>query len=392
MDISWVIYFWICVIGAVHANVKSKVKCQHELMEVDIFRTSPQARIYLHHLKNYPDEGCQPQIKKGIATFRLSILDRDLSRCGMTRVLNTMTGQKVYYHQIVVEEPSDSSKHILKVQCVITEVTVQPGINFGNYTLIPTNHTVVRRNVLPAGFQEEEHITDAASITQSAPSPELGIGVRQNGVLVTGELSVSPGTPLQMEIYLKPDSAPTYGLLVTHMQVRDKIDNATQEEAIIFNGCSVDPYLFENFNTIDGDFLTAKFRAFKFPDSNYVQFRGTVNVCLDKCDGVECSNGQIGYGRRKRRSVKSSKTQNQLYEVTMSTFVKVGEDSVEYSEFIVKGRSNNNRTEEEQPVITEEVREKFQYKVSEMTTNGSRMENMINLTFVLVCLYSILLI
>lgn len=50
--------------------------------------------------------------------------------------------------------------------------------------------------------------------------------------------------------------------------------------------CSVDPYLFENFNTVDGDFLTAKFRAFKFPESTYVQFRGTVNVCLDKCQGV----------------------------------------------------------------------------------------------------------
>lgn len=50
--------------------------------------------------------------------------------------------------------------------------------------------------------------------------------------------------------------------------------------------CSVDPYLFENFNTVDGDFLTAKFRAFKFPESTYVQFRGTVNVCLDKCPGV----------------------------------------------------------------------------------------------------------
>lgn len=50
--------------------------------------------------------------------------------------------------------------------------------------------------------------------------------------------------------------------------------------------CSVDPYLFENFNTVDGNFLMAKFRAFKFPDSTYVQFRGTVNVCLDKCKGV----------------------------------------------------------------------------------------------------------
>ena len=48
----------------------------------------------------------------------------------------------------------------------------------------------------------------------------------------------------------------------------------------------MDPYLFDNFNTIDGDFLQAKFRAFKFPESTYVQFRGTVNVCLDKCSGV----------------------------------------------------------------------------------------------------------
>lgn len=52
----------------------------------------------------------------------------------------------------------------------------------------------------------------------------------------------------------------------------------------------MDPYLFENFNTIDGDFLTAKFRAFKFPESTYVQFKGTVNVCLDKCRGVSCFN------------------------------------------------------------------------------------------------------
>lgn len=61
-------------------------------------------------------------------------------------------------------------------------------------------------------------------------------------------------------------------------------ENHTEE----INGfrCSMDPYLFENFNTIDGDFLTAKFRAFKFPESTYVQFKGTVNVCLDKCRGV----------------------------------------------------------------------------------------------------------
>lgn len=79
--------------------------------------------------------------------------------------------------------------------------------------------------------------------------------------------------------------------------------------------------MFENFNTEDGDFLMAKFRAFKFPDSSYVQFRGTVNVCLDKCKGIECSNGQVGFGRRKREV--SNSDSNKLYEIDMSTFIKV---------------------------------------------------------------------
>lgn len=74
----------------------------------------------------------------------------------------------------------------------------------------------------------------------------------------------------------------------------------------VHSRCSVDPFLFENFNTVDGDFLTAKFRAFKFPDSTYVQFRASVNACVDKCKGIPCSNGQIGYGRRKREIAQSA--------------------------------------------------------------------------------------
>lgn len=50
--------------------------------------------------------------------------------------------------------------------------------------------------------------------------------------------------------------------------------------------CSVDPYLFENFETTNGHYLSAKFRAFKFPESSYVQFHGTVSVCVGKCRGV----------------------------------------------------------------------------------------------------------
>lgn len=66
-----------------------------------------------------------------------------------------------------------------------------------------------------------------------APVPVLGVGVRQGGELVDGELNVSPGTPLSMEIYLDKASAPVYGLGVTYMEVTD---TKTQEETIIFNG------------------------------------------------------------------------------------------------------------------------------------------------------------
>lgn len=86
--------------------------------------------------------------------------------------------------------------------------------------------------------------------------------------------------------------------------------------------------MFENFNTADGDFLNAKFRAFKFPDSTYVQFRVTVIVCVDRCTGIPCSNGQIGYGRRKR-DVSASTDPNKVYEISTTTFIRVDGDTKE---------------------------------------------------------------
>ncbi|XP_053987209.1 uncharacterized protein LOC128892199 [Hylaeus anthracinus] len=305
---------WIFVVGAARANVQSKVRCSEQWMEVDIVRSSPQASIYLQQLKEFPDEACKARLSNGVATFRLSLLEEDILRCGITKVVNKVTGQKVYFHRIIVEEPVDSSKHTFTVKCVITEVLVKPSIS------VESNHTTVRRSVFPAGFQEPDMVEIRGEISESAPVPILGVGVRQGGTLVTGELNVSPGTPLQMEIFLDNHSAPVYGLLVSYMLVTD---TKSQEETIIINGCSVDPYLFENFNTVDGDFLTAKFRAFKFPESTYVQFRGTVNVCLDKCQGIECSNGRVGFGRKKRAIEVSNSDKNKIFEVTMSTFIKV---------------------------------------------------------------------
>ena len=38
-------------------------------------------------------------------------------------------------------------------------------------------------------------------------------------------------------------------------------------------------------------------------DDDDVDDQGSVNVCLDSCLGVQCSNGQRGFGRRRRREV-----------------------------------------------------------------------------------------
>lgn len=50
---------------------------------------------------------------------------------------------------------------------------------------------------------------------------------------VSGEISVQPGTPLTMKVFLDKESAPVYGIMVSHLQVSDTV---AQQETIIFNG------------------------------------------------------------------------------------------------------------------------------------------------------------
>nr|CAD7199283.1 unnamed protein product [Timema douglasi] len=294
-------------------------------------------------------------------------------------------GHKTFYHRVVLESGNGATKQVVLVKCVIGA----------------SNHTRIhKRNVLPAGFQEPEDLQIRDSLTGIAPEPLLNVGVRQGGNLVTGELNVNPGTPLQMEIYLDKSSAPVYGLLVSYMKVSD---TRAQEETIIFNGCSVDPYLFENFNTVDGDFLTAKFRAFKFPESTYVQFKGTVNVCLDKCLGVDCSNGQKGYGRRRREVNSIPADSNKVFEVTMTTFIKVDykddtllqkgklgasvilpkQNETVVAEITSDGASNNIN-QNLKLAATEGVSEELQYTVILQERNSATVNINTNLLFSLV--------
>merc|ERR1712214_87045 len=201
---------------------------------------------------------------------------------------------------------------------------------------------VKRQAEFPENFREDYDVEITGEVEGRAPVPVLNVGVRQAGTLIDNELNVKPGTPLNMEVYLDSVSAEVYGLMVTGMEVTD---TGNQVEPILVNGCSVDPYLFENFGTSDGDYLRAKFRAFKFPESSFVLFRGTVNVCLDTCQPVRCSNGQRGYGRRRRDVSEAGKEANKVYTISMSTVIRMECDDCSKSEHIEKGS----------------LREKFEY-------------------------------
>ncbi|XP_055534573.1 uncharacterized protein LOC129724019 [Wyeomyia smithii] len=311
VSIGLTILVGLCSASVCNAKASHKVLCSEDLMRAHVVLPANDSKttVYLEGMKGYPDPKCKPTINDTLAQFDLSLAN--IYECGVTRVVNKLTGKKVFYHRIIIEGDQQSGKEIISVKCIT------------NGPVYNVTHGIVKRDVLPAGFQEPEELEITSNITKTAPEPLLSIGVRQGDQLVSGDLNVSPGTNLQMEIFLDEKSAPIYGLGVNYMQVTDTL---SQEETIIFNGCSVDPYLFENFNTVDGDLLVAKFRAFKFPESTYVQFRGTVNVCVNRCKGVTCSNGQTAYGRKRREISQSAIDPNKVYEVTMTTFIKVNYD------------------------------------------------------------------
>merc|ERR1712223_1941864 len=316
-----------------------KVRCSADQMVVEMMKPLDVKAVYLEHLKNYPVEACQPELEADRATFRLNL--QDIYQCMVTKVLDKATGRQTFYHRIITEFES-RPKQVFLVKC---------DTSFKNEAVI------VKRSARPQfpSFREVDYdieITD--EIVGRAPIPELIVGVKQDGTLIDEELTVKPGTPLNMEIYLDNLSADIYGLMVSGLDVTDTIQS---QESLIVNGCTVDPVLFENFllpegDSGDGDFLRAKFQAFKFPETNFVLFKGIVNVCLDRCNGVQCSNGQKGYGRRRRRDVDDNAELNQVYEVSMSTIVKVSDEATDRLVTNSQGRTRKTFISEE-AVISE---------------------------------------
>lgn len=131
------------------------------------------------------------------------------------------------------EDPSSGgnwSQEAVTVKCIIPgETSLHPRLKrqvFGrNHPDLPDNFTE----------SAEELIDYSGNVTAQAPLPLLNIAVKQNGQFVDTALNVSPGTPLEMIIYLDDVSANVYGLLTSFLRVTDNTPRK-QEEIIILNG------------------------------------------------------------------------------------------------------------------------------------------------------------
>lgn len=191
--------------------------------------------------------------------------------------------------------------------------------NRNNNNELPPNFTEID---FPVNFTEAEDIDFAGkNATGVAPKPILNVAVRQNGIIVDSAIEVQPGTPLEMIIYLDEASSKVYGLTASYLKVTDNTPR-NRSEVIVMNGCSIDNYLFGQFELNEEDkSLRAKFRAFKFPDSNHLLFVGTVNVCIKQCPKIDCGYGQVGYGRRRKRS--TNDVTNNLFSLDMTTMIRM---------------------------------------------------------------------
>lgn len=257
---------------------------------------------------------CHAVNENSRALFLLNLKDaQQLARCGVNMVTYQDTLEHVYYRDLKVEYVA-GGEDVVRVKC-------RPSIWYS------APHAIVKRSpqadqAWPEGFQEPEILEITSEVVGRAPEPQLSVKVKQNGELVDTTLQVVPGSRLSMEVFLDPKSAGTYGIMVTDMVVSDT-DKA--QEQIMAGGCSVDPQLFRNFNTTNGDLLVAPFRAFKFPNTSFVLFRLRVSVCINRCEGAECRSGEIGYGRRRRRSL-LPRGANGVFQVTTNTIIRVSYD------------------------------------------------------------------
>ena len=140
--------------------------------------------------------------------------------------------------------------------------------------------------------------TPSSVLNNTAPAP----GVRLRITTSTGE-DIS-GTKLGEKLFLRIeiDRASIYGIFAKNLRAISPADS-DEIELLDGRGCPTDPVIFPGLEKVPGsEDLQGSFEAFKFSDTSVVKFQVNVAFCVGGCNPVNCGDGLVSYGRRRREA------------------------------------------------------------------------------------------
>ncbi|XP_065203536.1 neurogenic locus notch homolog protein 1-like [Planococcus citri] len=137
----------------------------------------------------------------------------------------------------------------------------------------------------------------AGTIANQGPAPICVMKV----VTSTGQETQSAeiGEDLILQVDVQPSNV--YGGFARSCKAK----SPNQEDYNVTDeyGCATDPSIFSEWEyNKDTHLLTAKFSAFKFPNSDDLTFQCKIRVCLGQCQPVNCG-GYNAFGRRRKRQI-----------------------------------------------------------------------------------------
>lgn len=152
------------------------------------------------------------------------------------------------------------------------------------------------------------------------PTVVMNIAVRNGQDTQTAQV----GDPLALLFEIENAEKSPYSIFVRELIATDGVDGG-EIMLIDSRGCPTDQEIMGPINSLDGSSKTLKapFDAFKFPNSDVVQFKALVTPCLGPCKPVKCDvQDYLGYqrkvdslGRRRRRRDADNSTDNNLLVV-----------------------------------------------------------------------------
>jgi len=210
--------------------------------------------------------------------------DTDVDRCGLERQLDGS-----YSLVVVVQTHPVIQRAGDKAYQVFCYFDTQDKVITNGYDVISET------GVGPDGVVTPP-TTPSSILNNTAPAP----GVRLR--ITTGSGEDISGTRLGEKLFLRIeiDKASIYGIFAKNLRAISPADEDSIE-LLDSRGCPTDRVIFPGLEKVPGsEDLQGSFEAFKFSDTSVVKFQVNVAFCVGGCNPVNCGDGLVSYGRKKR--------------------------------------------------------------------------------------------